>query len=272
MRHIALLVEYDGARYHGFQVQHNAATVQQALERALEDLLGAPTPLRGASRTDVGVHARGQVASFRTDAQYPAETFVLALNSYLPEDIAVQAVCDIGADVDVRRYAYSRRYRYSILNCAIRSPLARAQALLVREPLDVDAMDWAAQALVGQHGFASFSGQPSYPGQPSERRVLSATVHRSDAMVYFDIEAESFLPQQVRRTVAQLLYVGKHKRDASVIQAFLDHPVLGAAWEALPPHALCLEAITYPDSLVPFADGAAATHTPARAMAVLSGV
>jgi tRNA pseudouridine38-40 synthase len=132
----------------------------------------------------------------------------------------------------------------------------------VRATLDVEAMHAAAQSLVGEHDFASFSGPPSYAGQPTIRRVYSADFSRDSSLVYFDIVAESFLPQQVRRTVAQLLRVGKGKADVSVMQRFLDDPVLGSAWEAAPPHALCLEEITYPAGLVPFTNEERRVYAP----------
>lgn len=268
---MALLVEYDGTRYHGFQVQQNASTVQGTLEAALEQLIGERAPLHGASRTDTGVHALGQVVSFRTGADYAPETFVLALNYYLPEDIAVRSACELAPEVDVRRHALSRTYRYSIKNQGTPSPLTRAQALWIGEALDVEAMDGAAQALLGRHDFASFSGPLTYPQQSTVRGVLAARVWREGPMVYFDMGAEAFLPQQVRRTMAQLIRIGKGRAGVEVIRDPLEHPVLGAAWEAVSPHGLCLQEITYPTGLAPFAGERAMAYTPAVAGAVFSG-
>lgn len=251
-RKLALLVEYDGGRYHGFQVQQNAQTVQGMLEHALNTITGEGTRLQGASRTDAGVHALAQVASFTTDSRHTAETFRAALNYYLPEDIAVQAVCEVAPDFDPRRHAQSRTYRYTILNRPSPSPLGRAYSFWVREALDVAAMQRGAQDLVGSYDLASFSGPLARPDASTIRRIVRADVTRAGDFVCFEVAANAFLPQQVRRTVGVLLAIGRGQKGSDAIKTLRDHPALGAAATVVPARGLCLTDITYPEGSVGF--------------------
>ena len=159
---IALVVEYDGTRYHGFQLQANAPTIQGEIEESLLKLTGQKSRIKGASRTDAGVHAQGQVASFRTRSSLPLQTFVKGLNHYLPEDIAIKEAFRISDSFDVRRRAISREYKYYIWNSSTRSPLRRSSAHLVSDNLDTEAMNQACQALIGKHNFASFATSPAH--------------------------------------------------------------------------------------------------------------
>ena len=251
-RKLALLIEYDGSRYHGFQVQQNAQTVQGMLEHALNTITGEGNRLQGASRTDAGVHALSQVASFTTGTRHTAETFRAALNYYLPDDIAVQAVCEVAPDFDPRRHAQSRTYRYTILNRPSPSPLERACSLWVRETLDVAAMQLGAQDLVGNYDLASFSGPLARPDASTIRRIVRADVTRAGDFVYFDVVANAFLPQQVRRTMGALLAIGRGQLGSNAIKTLRNHPTLGAAATVAPARGLCLTDITYPEGSVGF--------------------
>src|SRR5574341_2175232 len=154
VRRLALLVEYDGTAYGGSQYQKNAPTVQGSLERALSRLTSEPIRVALAGRTDAGVHARGQVASFLTNSRHTAETFVRGTNALLPPDISVQAAAEVPADFNPRRHAILRWYRYTLYLRPQRSALMRNRAWHVGEELDLDAMRLAATALVGKHDFA----------------------------------------------------------------------------------------------------------------------
>ena len=227
-------------------------TIQQALEHALQKTTGQPIRIGGAGRTDAGVHAHGQVAAFTTVSRHHPETFVNALNHYLPEDIVVRAACVAPTGFHPRHDAGSRRYRYLIANRRTRPALSRTRALWVREPLDVPAMHAEAQTLIGKHDLASFSAPFD---RPTVREVISACVTRQGCEITFEIEATAFLPQQVRRTVGVLLTVGKGAEKIGRIRALLDNPVLGAADQASPPHGLYLMEVKYPDGLVDFGVG-----------------
>ncbi len=260
-RRIALLLEYDGGRYHGFQVQQNALTVQGVVEEALRLLTGEDTRLNGAGRTDAGVHAAGQVATFVTASHHDASTFQRALNARLPEDVSVLDACEVAPEFDARRHATRRWYRYVMFNRPGPSPLLRGRPAWARSPLDVAAMNVAARLLEGMHDFAGFSGPLSKPGS-TVRHCLGAAVRREGAFVVLDIEATAFLPQQVRRTAAVLMDIGRGVCGAGRVVELLERPVLGAADHAAPPQGLYLMGVTYPVGTVQFAaqDATAMAH------------
>lgn len=247
MAKIALLIEYDGSRYHGFQFQANATTVQAEMERALKKLTGEDIRVVAASRTDAGVHARGQVASFRTAISYPPRTWVGALNFYLPQDIAVRSSWAVAEDFDVRKRAVSREYRYSILNRPSRSPLRLGFAHHVPRPLDVEAMSQACQILLGEHDLASFT--PVRETRGTVRTVYKASVTRVGELVHFDIAANSFLPHQVRHTAGALLRVGQGRTAVKEFQEIAQARKPGLAGPAAPARGLCLMKVSYPHPL-----------------------
>jgi tRNA pseudouridine38-40 synthase len=242
-RRIALVVEYDGTDYAGSQYQRNAPTIQGELEKALKKLTSERTRLALAGRTDAGVHAEGQVVSFRTRAPYEAEVFVRALNAHLPQDIVVRSARQVPLSFQVRRQAKRRWYRYLIHNGRQRPALLRGYCWHIAQPLDVEAMQGAAQHLVGEHDLAAFAA-PSAPGR-TVRTVYRAEVRRHCSWVVFDIEANSFLTQQVRRTVGALVQVGLGKRTVEDFRRLLASAKRGAATEAAPPRGLCLMVVEY---------------------------
>jgi len=245
LRRLALLVEYEGTAYGGSQYQKNARTIQAELESAVGSLTGESIRVALAGRTDAGVHARGQVASFLTVNRYPPSTFIEALNSYLPEDIAVRAAAEVPLSFNVRRLALSRRYRYTIHNSGQRSALWPRFLWHINVPLGLSAMKEAARCLLGEHDFAAFT-RPSVKARQSTVRVVqrAEVCHRGN-WVFFIMEASAFLPQQVRRTVGLLAQVGGGKLS---VEGFCDlvrsaHP--GAANVAAPPQGLCLLKVNY---------------------------
>ncbi len=244
LRRLALVVEYEGAAYAGSQYQRNAPTIQGELEKALSRLTGESTRVALAGRTDAGVHAKGQVVSFQTRAPYAADAFVGALNAYLPADIAVRSAREVALDFDVRRHASKRWYRYLIYNRRQRPALLRGHCWHIARPLDVGAMQAAAQELVGEHDFAAFAA-PSAPGS-TVRSVYRAQVCRQRSWVIFDMEANAFLPQQVRRTVGALVQVGLGRQSAEDFRRLLARRRRGgAATLAAPARGLCLMAVEY---------------------------
>jgi len=242
-RRIALVVEYDGTAYAGSQYQRNAPTIQEELEKALNKLTSERTRLALAGRTDAGVHAKGQVVSFRTRASYEAGVFVRALNAHLPQDIVVRSARQVPLSFQVRRQAKRRWYRYLIYNGRQRPALGRHYCWHIAQPLDVEAMQGAARQLVGEHELAAFVA-PSAPGR-TVRTVYRAEVSRRRSWVVFDIEANSFLQQQVRRTVGALVEVGLGKQTVEGFRRLLASAQRGAATLAAPPRGLCLMAVEY---------------------------
>ena len=245
---IVLLVEYDGRRYHGFQWQANAPTVQAELEGAIQKVTGERGRVLAASRTDAGVHAKGQVVSFRTRSALSPQVFTRALNHYLPEDVAIRGACRVSEDFDVRRDALSREYDYSILNSSTRSPLTRGVALLVANKLNIEMMNKACQFIEGEHDFASFATSLGKLGS-TVRNVHEANVIREDNLVTFHMVANSFLPHQVRNTVGLLIKVGLGKVGLDQFHQIMEAKTLGLAGPTAPPHGLCLTRVNYPSSL-----------------------
>jgi tRNA pseudouridine38-40 synthase len=242
---VVLIVEYEGTRYHGFQFQENAPTIQEELERALERLTGERTRVIAASRTDAGVHAQGQVVSFRTAARFPSTTWVRALNYYLPRDIAVKGASYVPADFDVRRGAVSREYCYRIWNSPARSPLKQRYALLVTQPLAEAAMDQACQSLVGRRDFASFATSMKGRRQSTVRTLYRSGVKRRGELVTVEMVADSFLPHQVRNTVGALIKVGQGRMGVEEFCRMAQARKPGLAGPAAPAHGLCLVRVNY---------------------------
>ena len=243
-RRIALLLEYQGTAYAGSQLQANAPTVQGAVEAALRTLTGEHARLALAGRTDAGVHAKGQVASFLTARGYPLQAFVEGLNAHLPADIAVLAAAEVPVAFDVRRQARRRWYRYTVLLRPARPALLRHFAWHLRGPLDVEAMARAAPLFEGEHDFASFT-RPELAGRRTLRLVQRCRLQRRGPLLLLDMEANAFLPQQVRRTMGALVELGRGRLSWDELEGLLAHPRPGAAPWAAPPHGLCLMRVYY---------------------------
>jgi tRNA pseudouridine38-40 synthase len=243
---ILLIMEYDGRRYHGFQWQNGQPSIQKEIEKALERLTGERRRVMAASRTDAGVHALGQVVSFRTGSSLSVDTFISGLNHYLPDDIAVKAAYRIDDSFNVRRDALSREYSYYILNSSTRSPVRGAFAYLVASPLDIEAMNRAAQALIGEHDFASFASRNGTENKSTVRRVSKAEIERDGEMVIFHMVANSFLTHQVRNTVGALIRVGLGKMSASQFRGILEAREPTLAGPTAPAGGLYLNRVNYP--------------------------
>jgi tRNA pseudouridine38-40 synthase len=244
-RRIALVIEYEGTAYAGSQYQRNVRTVQGELEKALRKLTGKAIRVVLAGRTDAGVHAKGQVAAFLTTVRYEPGVFQRALNSHLSQDIAVRSAQEVALSFDVRRHARRRWYRYRVYNGHWRRPLFRSQCWHVPEPLDVEAMREAAQQLVGRQDFAALAAPAG--SRSTVRTVHWAEVRRRRCWVVFDIEADAFLPQQVRRTMGALVRVGQGKETVEGFRQLLASRQPGAASFAAPAAGLCLMAVRYED-------------------------
>src|SRR5437867_7655847 len=194
-RRFALLMEYDGTAYCGSQYQENGPSIQAELESSIQKLSGEASRVAFAGRTDAGVHALAQVAAFDTGIRLSAGELVTALNHFLPPDIAVRQATEVASEFDPRRDARSRTYRYRSDARPVRSPLFRDRAWHVGRPLDIEAMRQAAQRLEGPHDFAAFAGPHDGLTQRTLRRC---DVSRCGSRVWLEMEAQAFLPHQVR--------------------------------------------------------------------------
>lgn len=242
---IVLVLEYEGTNYYGFQWQANQPTIQAELEKAIWKLTGERRRVISASRTDAGVHARGQVVSFRTESGLRTGSFVKGLNFYLPADIAVRAAYRASESFNVRRDAVSREYHYYILNRPTRGALKRGFAYLVSGKLDIDSMNEAAQVLTGKQDFASFITSLEPNIKTTEREIYKAEFKRDGDLVTFEMVANSFLPHQVRNTVGALLRVGMGRMTAGEFKQIIEAKRPGLAGPTVPAYGLCLMRVNY---------------------------
>jgi tRNA pseudouridine38-40 synthase len=195
-----------------------------------------------AGRTDAGVHATGQVAAFTIDSALTISDLASGLNHFLAEDIALRRATDVTAEFDPRRDARSRRYRYRIDNRRVRSPLLRDRAWHVAKPLDVDAMRAGTARLEGRHDFAAFAGP--YDGE-TVRTLRRCEVDSERTLISIDMEAEAFLPHQVRRTVGALVEVGLGRKTEEWLVELLERAVPSSAGPSAPACGLYLVSIAY---------------------------
>ncbi|NLK75311.1 MAG: tRNA pseudouridine(38-40) synthase TruA [Clostridiales bacterium] len=208
MRRIKLEIAYDGTRYCGWQVQPEEITVEGLINEKLSQLLGEKIEVIGASRTDSGVHAMGNVAVFDTNSSIPAEKFAKALNVRLPEDIRVQTSCEVPIDFHPRRTECVKTYEYRIQNRKIEMPMDRLYSYFVYVDLDIEAMQRAAEYLVGTHDYKSFCSVKTQV-LDTVRTIYSIKVSKKEDIIYIRIKGNGFLYNMVRIIVGTLINVGR---------------------------------------------------------------
>ena len=246
---VVLVIEYNGSRYAGFQLQKNQPTIQDELEKAVLRLTGRFSRVHSSSRTDSGVHAYGQVISFKTDACLQTRDFIGGMNHYLPLDISIREAYRMQEGFDVRRNAISRRYRYHLINRNSRSPLRDDYSVLVKGNLNVEAMNIACGYLIGSHDFASFASPIRLLGS-TMRRVIHAGVTRvGNDEIIIDIEANAFLPHQVRNTVGPLIKIGRAQMTPEALKDIINSRTVGLAQPTAPAKGLTLYKVNYTKEL-----------------------
>ena len=244
MRRFRVILEYEGTAYHGWQVQPGLPTIQGLLQAALGRIAGTPVQVTGAGRTDAGVHALGQVASFSADLRLDPPTLRRALNASLPRDIVVCSVEEAGAEFDARRSARSKMYRYTLLCRDHPSAWLGRHSLYVPRSLNIQAMAEAARLVVGTHDFSAFRAGTCAAKSPV-RTVLDATWRNEGDLWHFEITANAFLQHMVRILVGTLLDVGRGKRRPAEVGAVLDSRDRRRAGKTAAPQALCLVEVQY---------------------------
>lgn len=240
-----LIIEYDGAAYHGWQRQKNARTIQGEIENALMKMTGKKIVLTGSGRTDAGVHAFGQTANFLCDTRLTPDTFQKGLNGILNNDIVIRECRQADDKFHARYDVTSKTYHYRILNRQLPAAISRQYAWFIRKKMDTDAMRSAVTHLVGRHDFKAFEGAGS-PRSHTTRSVLNASVIGQDeGYVIFEIEADGFLRFMVRNIVGTLADVGLGKITPDAFKNILLSKDRKQAGATAPAHGLFLMNVNY---------------------------
>jgi len=244
-----LTLSYRGAAYSGWQRQENAPSVQQTLEEALARLLGQAVRVVGASRTDAGVHARGQVAHLELAAPFPERGLVHGTNHYLPEDVRVLAAADMSAGrpagFHARKHAWGKEYVYRLSRAAVISPLDSLFLAPLHGPVDLEKMARATENLPGRHDFTAFALAGGSHGQPF-RSIVAVRWEEEGEELRFRVVGEGFLRGMVRALVGTLVEVGTGKRSPESFAGLLAGRPRAEAGPTAPAHGLALERVFYP--------------------------
>lgn len=244
MKRVKLTIAYDGTNYCGWQIQPNGITVEEVLTRELGRLLKEEIQLIGASRTDSGVHALGNVAIFDTEARIPAEKISYALNRSLPEDIVVQRSEEVAADFHPRYCVSQKTYEYRIWNTNFVQPVNRLYTYHVHTPLDIDKMRKAAEYLIGEHDFASFCSVGAQV-QTTVRRIDQIQIERNAALITIRVTGGGFLYNMVRIIAGTLIQVGMGAKEPGWVKHVLEAKNRNQAGPTAPPQGLTLIEICY---------------------------
>lgn len=244
MKRIKLIVAYDGTEYCGWQIQPNGLSVEEVLNRELSRLLHEEIRVIGASRTDAGVHALGNVAVFDSETQIPPEKISYALNQSLPEDIVIQQSEEVASDFHPRKCESRKTYEYRILNRSMRDPNCRHNTYFFHWNLDVPAMQKAASVLVGEHDFKSFCS-PATVAESTVRTIYDLSVEKTGDLITIRVVGNGFLYNMVRIIAGTLIEVGNGRRNAADIQSALEAEDRSAAGPTAPAKGLTLIGITF---------------------------
>jgi tRNA pseudouridine38-40 synthase len=243
---IALGVEYLGTNYCGWQSQDHCLSVQECVQKALSSIANETIAVRCAGRTDTAVHAIGQVVHFETNAQRPDSAWIEGANTQLPHDIRIVWSRKVAEDFNARFSAVARQYRYVIFNRSVHSAVLTKRATWVRESLDVNAMNQAAQSLVGEKDFTSFRALACQASN-AIRHLSSISVTRNGDFVFVDIQANAFLHHMVRNIVGSLLKIGKGHKKTDWIETLLLLKDRSKAGMTAPADGLYFVNAFYPD-------------------------
>ncbi|MFZ0139573.1 MAG: tRNA pseudouridine(38-40) synthase TruA [Aeromicrobium sp.] len=243
---LRLDLSYDGARFHGWAAQPDTRTVQGEVEAAVATILSleTPVPLTCAGRTDAGVHARGQVAHVDLDDSVDVEALARRLRSLLPDDIGLRSLAPAPPGFDARFSALERRYVYRMRDRGPSDPLARGHVVDWPRELDVDAMNAAAEHLLGEHDFAAFCKKRE--GATTIRTLLAFRCERQNGLLEATVRADAFCHSMVRSLMGTLVAVGEHRFAPDWAASVLASAVRDARIRVMPAHGLVLEEVVYP--------------------------
>lgn len=243
-KNFKLTIEYDGTNYHGWQIQKNDPTIQDEIETALLTMTGKKITLTGSGRTDAGVHALGQVASFISETKLEPDNFLSGLNSLTPHDIIIRECCLVDKDFHARFSAKNKTYQYRILNRKTPSAVGRQYEWSIHQKLDIEAMEQAVHHIRGTHDFKAFEGTGS-PRAHTVRSVMEADIEGRSERVVFRIKANGFLRYMVRNLTGTLVDVGLSRIHPDEVKAILDSQDRSLAGPTAPPHGLFLVHVEY---------------------------
>ena len=244
MKRIKLTIAYDGTNYCGWQIQPNGITIEEVINKALQKLTGEPILVIGASRTDSGVHAMGNVAVFDTESSIPPERIAMALNQRLPEDIVIVKSEEVALDFHPRYCDCSKTYEYHIINTRIPVPTKRLTNYFVSYNLNLDHMREAASYLVGEHDFVSFCNVRT-DVENTVRTITALDVIENGNEITIRITGNGFLYNMVRIIVGTLIRVGRGFYTPEKVKEILEAKDRKAAGVTAPAHGLMLMNIEY---------------------------
>jgi tRNA pseudouridine38-40 synthase len=250
MRNLKLILSYDGTDYSGWQAQPDATTIQGTLASAIGRVTGENVLTQGSGRTDAGVHALAQVATFATESPIPAENFLKALNDVLPASIRILDACEVPADFHARKSATAKTYRYRIYRAPICPPFLARYVWHFPYPLDEGAMSEAAKFVVGEHDFTSFAAVDPERGRETGessnvRTVFHASFQREGEELVFSIRGKGFLHHMVRNLMGTFILVGKGTLQPSDVSRIRDARDRSAAGATAPASGLFLVNVEY---------------------------
>ncbi len=244
-RNLLITIAYDGAAYHGWQIQENALTVQEVFQKALFSVTGKQEELKACSRTDTGVHAREFCISLKTGSAVSSERMAAALNHYLPPDVAVLSCREVPMDFHARYSCKGKEYCYEIWNHPVRSPFLKDRALHYWYPLNEKLLDRAAKGYLGSHDFSSFCTLDRRERGDLTRRVTRSQVERRGDKVIFTVAADGFLYNMVRIMTGTLLRVQEGKLSPEDIPCILEARDRSRAGPTAPACGLYLNRVFY---------------------------
>ncbi len=243
-RNIKLTIEYDGTNYCGWQIQNNAISIQEIIERAIKKLTDETLSITGSGRTDTKVHAFGQVANFFTESTIPADKFRVALNCVLPDDIAIRESIEVDHHFHSRHLAIGKEYKYFIYASEVRSPIKRNYSCFVRDNLNTEHMSKALECFVGTHDFSGFMSTGSSV-KTTVRTIYEASLIVRDEVIEITIRGNGFLYNMVRIIVGTLIDVGTGKIDYNSMGEIIESTNRKRAGATAPAEGLFLSKVFY---------------------------
>lgn len=244
-RNILVILSYDGSKYHGWQVQKNALTVQEVFQNALEKIINQKVDIKGCSRTDTGVHANMYAVNFKTSSKIRCENIIYALNRFLPKDIAAIKSLEVPLDFHARYSCKGKEYIYKIWNNKIRNPFLNNRAFHYWYPLDENYLNSAAQMFIGSHDFTSFATLDKRETKNMIRNIEKFNVYRNGDMVEFKVKADGFLYNMVRIMSGTLLRIAQNKIKPEDIPRIIESKNRKNAGPTAPPEGLYLNKVFY---------------------------